>query len=459
VTKVLQIAARDFLATVATKGFILGLLVMPAVIALMVSLGPRLFNPRDFQLVGEVAVVDPTGVVLPRIRTEFDPASLATRLANEAQQGLAAAPEGVQRLAASVGDAALESALGVVPDIAIIERPPDTDIERDKAWLYATGPGDDGPRHLGLVVIHDDAVARSPGEADYGTYDLYVPPGLDERAIPAIHSNVREAIVGARVSAQALDRDALESIIRVRRPLSVTVSEDTEGRTVDGFNTMLPMAFGMLLFIGIMTGGQAMLTSTVEEKSSRVIEVLLSAVSPMQLMTGKLLGHMAVSILAMGLYIAMGLMLLASFSLFGLLDPWLIFYLVLFFVIAFLVVGSLMMAVGAAVNEMSEAQSLQTPIILVLMVPWLLWLPISRDPNSTLAVVVSFVPPINTFGMLLRMASTAPPSLWQVWLSIAVGVVSVFGALWVAAKVFRIGLLMYGKPPNFATLARWIRAA
>jgi ABC-2 type transport system permease protein len=72
---------------------------------------------------------------------------------------------------------------------------------------------------------------------------------------------------------------------------------------------------------------------------------------------------------------------------------------------------------------------------------------------------MSFLPPVNTFAMLLRMASSVPPPLWQVWLSIAIGVASVFCALWVAAKVFRIGLLMYGKPPNFATLIRWIRAA
>ena len=93
----------------------------------------------------------------------------------------------------------------------------------------------------------------------------------------------------------------------------------------------------------------------------------------------------------MGVYIVLGLMMLAAFSLFGLLDPWLIVYLVVFFVIAFLVLGSLMMAVGAAVNEMSEAQSLQMPLLMIMFVPWLLWAPISRDPNSTLAVVVSFL--------------------------------------------------------------------
>jgi len=117
------------------------------------------------------------------------------------------------------------------------------------------------------------------------------------------------------------------------------------------------------------------------------------------------------------------------------------------------------MAVGAAVNELSEAQSLQMPIIVALMVPWVLSVLILREPNSAFSTAISFIPPVNTFSMLLRMTSTAPPPWWQVWLSIAIGVGSVFAALWFAAKVFRIGLLMYGKPPNFATLIRWARAA
>lgn len=223
---------------------------------------------------------------------------------------------------------------------------------------------------------------------------------------------------------------------------------------MDEFSFVLPMAFMMLMFMGVMVGGQSMLTSTIEEKSSRVVEVLLSAVSPIELMAGKLLGNMAVSMVAVGLYALMGLALLSSFSLFGLLDPWLILYLIIFFVIGFLV-----MAVGAAVNEMSEAQSLMMPLKLVMIVPMILWPALSRSPNSMLAVVVSFVPSINSFGMLIRMASSQPPPLWQVWLSIGIGAASVLGTLWVAAKIFRIGMLMYGKPPNFKTLIRWVRAA
>ena len=179
----------------------------------------------------------------------------------------------------------------------------------------------------------------------------------------------------------------------------------------------------------------------------------------MQLMAGKLLGHMGISLLGMSLYLVVGLLMLSSFSLFGLIDASLILYLFIFYLIAFFTIGSLMMAIGSAVNDLREAQSLLMPVTLLLIVPWMFWMPISRNPSSTFAVVVSFLPPVNSFAMLLRLASADPPPAWQVWISIALGVAGVVGATWVAAKVFRIGLLMFGKPPNFATLVRWVRAA
>jgi len=222
-------------------------------------------------------------------------------------------------------------------------------------------------------------------------------------------------------------------------------------------NMLMPMAFMMLLFMSVMTSGQYLLTSTVEEKSNRVVEVLLSAVSAMELMTGKILGQMAVGLLVLSLYAGLGLLALVSFATLGLIDPVLIVFLLIFYVLAFFTFASLMAAVGSAVNEMREAQSLMMPIMMVLVVPMMLWLPLSRDPNSMLAVVLSFVPPLNSFVMLLRMASQSPPPMWQAWASIAVGVCGVYASVWFAAKVFRVGLLMYGKPPTFGTLVKWAR--
>jgi ABC-2 type transport system permease protein len=111
------------------------------------------------------------------------------------------------------------------------------------------------------------------------------------------------------------------------------------------------------------------------------------------------------------------------------------------------------------VNELREAQALVMPITMMMMTPWLFWYPIVRDPNSAFSTVLSFVPPVNTLVMMLRLASTAPPPLWQVWLSIGIGAGAAGLTLWFASRVFRIGLLMYGRPPNLATLIRWARQA
>lgn len=459
--KIACIAVREFLATVATRGFIIGLLIVPAIMTAGVALVPRLLLPRTPQVHGEIAVVDPTARVTSELRVALDPKQIAERRAELARQAMAAVPDEVRRFADASGpfansDVTIATALGGVPDIQLVERPQTADIQQEKKWL-ASDPK--GPRHLALIVVHPDAVVPAGGSLAYGAYDLYVPPNLDDRLENQIHQSLREAIVNARLRAQALDPRQIGQTVRVARVRSVTVAGGEERRTVGAFNRAVPFVFVVLLFLGVMVGGQSLLTSTVEEKSSRVIEVLLSAVSPIELMSGKILGQMGVSLVALGLYIAVGIVALLSFALIGLLDFWLLLYLAIFFTIAYLVIGSLMMAVGAAVNDMQEAQSLMMPIILVMVIPLMLAAPISINPNSTFATVISLVPPVNTFAMLIRVASNTPPPWWQVWASIAIGAASVVAAIWFAAKVFRIGLLMYGKPPNFATLIRWARAA
>jgi ABC-2 type transport system permease protein len=161
----------------------------------------------------------------------------------------------------------------------------------------------------------------------------------------------------------------------------------------------------------------------------------------------------------MGVYISLGLLMLFQFAMIGLIDPLLIVYLVIFYLLSYLIFGALMSAIGAAVNQMADAQSLMGPIMLLLLAPYILSPMIGRAPNSTFSVVVSFIPPINAFAMMARLASDAPPPFWQVGLTILVGLGAAAAAVWFAAKIFKIGLLMHGKPPNFATMIRWAREA
>jgi ABC-2 type transport system permease protein len=450
------VAGREFLAAVMNKGFIIGLLMMPAIIALLIVVFPRVMNRNAPPIRGEVAVIDPTGQIAGALRSALAPEAIAARRRESATRALQNTPAVVRDAAAS--SAAMERAVGVPPQLTIVERPANAELPREKQWL--TEPvAADGIRHLALIVVQSDAIVAAAGRTAYGSYELFVPENIDNRIETELYDAIRESLVAARIRAHNLDREQVEAVTRVRRATSVTVAVGAERQTNLAFNQMLPYVFAGLLVFGVMIGGQTLLTQTVEEKSNRVIEVLLSAVSPIELMAGKILGQMAVSMLVLAIYIGIGLFTLMSFAMIGLLDPLLIVYLVLFFLISYLLFAAVFSAVGAAVNEMREAQSLMTPVMLVLMAPWMFATVIGREPNSTFAVALSFIPPVNTFAMMIRLGSATPPPTWQVVATIVIGLAAACGVTWFAAKVFKVGLLMHGKAPNMSTLMRWAKEA
>jgi ABC-type Na+ efflux pump permease subunit len=450
------IAAREFQAAVMNKGFVIGLLIMPLMVAMIAVVFPRVMSNRAQGVRGEVAIIDPTGQVAAALHEALAPEAIKRRRVDSATRALENAPAPVRDAATS--NAAMERAIGVPPELTILDRPAGTDVQREKNWLTSPpAPGALG--HLALIVVQPDAVVPAAGKTEYGGYELYVPENLDDRIEGELYDAIRDSLVSARIRAHNLDRGQVEAVMRVRRPTSVTVTAGTERQTNVAFNRALPWVFAGLLVFGVMIGGQTLLTQTVEEKSNRVVEVLLSAVSPMELMAGKILGQMGVSMLVLGLYIGMGLFMLVSFAMFGLLDPLLLVYLVLFFLISYLLFAAIFAAIGAAVNEMREAQSLMTPVMLALMAPWLFASVIGREPNSTFSIAMSFIPPVNTFAMMIRLATNTPPPTWQVLLTLVVGIAAAWVATWFAAKVFKVGLLMHGKAPDFGTLVRWARQA
>ena len=447
--KIALVAGREFMAAVTNKGFLIGLLIMPLMFAVLVAVMPRLMTSSSTTVRGDVALIDPTGRVAPVLRETITPESIRARRERTMTRALNAT--GVSGdTAARTG--ALVNAIGA--EFRLLERPSGADLAAEKRWL--TVPAGDGPRPLALVVIKPDAVEPAAG-GSFGSYDLFVPPNTSERVEGELRDALREAIVSARLTARQISAADVAVMTAVVTEPSVTVGTDAERQTSTGFNRMVPFVFCGLLVFGVMIGAQTLMTSTVEEKSSRVVEVLLSAVSPFELMAGKVVGQMAVSLLVLALYVGIGVLMLSSFAMLGLLDPWLIVYLVIFFLITYFLFASVFGAIGAAVTEMREAQALVTPVMLVLMVPWLLAAPVARDPNTPMAIALSFIPPVNTLAMMIRMSSTSPPPLWQVWVTIGIGLAAAFAVTWAAAKIFRIGLLMYGKPPNFATLLRWAR--
>jgi ABC-2 type transport system permease protein len=459
--KILYVAVREFLATVMTKGFVFGVLLTPAIIGLMVFLIPRLITEGPPKIVGQVAILDQTGTVASNLTANLAPRRFLERRAETQRQIQWATGSGSGNVRESATDIRASSfrKLEEMPQITTMVLPEGSDLEQEKMLLMHSplNKAGDPSARLALIVIHQDAVMPGRGNEELPVYDLFVRSQIDDRLVEGIHTAIQESIGAARLQAKGMDPKSVVNLLLVKRADTRALSAEGEKKNSVMWNAILPIAFMILLIISVLTSGQCLLTTVVEEKSNRVVEVLLSAVSSMELMTGKILGQMVVGFLILLLYAGLGIVALASFTLLGLLKPILLVYLFIFYLLAYSTTAALLAAIGAAVSEMRDAQSLMMPVMLMLMLPWLLMMPISRDPNSLLSVVLSFVPPISNFVVLLRMASTIPPPLWQVWLSILVGAAGVYVALRFAAKVFRVGLLLFGKPPSFGTLIRWAR--
>jgi ABC-2 type transport system permease protein len=450
--KILLVAKRDFLATVSTKGFIIAIMVPPVIYAAIILAFPRMMNNRVPAVTGTVAVIDQTGRVAEGVRGYLAPQRMAERRDASFNRAIESGPM-AGAAAGAGGVPAQRAVLGELPHLEIAEAPLAALAEQKERLTQ-----DLAGRQLAVLVVHPNAVVPND-EGIFGAYDLFVRRNLDNRIQTEIRNAAAEAIIESRVRAAGLDRQRIDALMKVARPPSVTVTATGESATNASFAGLLPMGFTILLMISVMSSGQYLLTTTIEEKSSRTMEVILSAVSPLELLTGKILGQMAVGLTILLTYSSIGILGLLSMAMLGLVDPTLLIYLFIFFLITYVILGSLMAAIGSSVNELRDAQSLMTPITLLMMIPWLFWYPISRDPNSVFATVVSFLPPMNAFAMLLRLTSTSPPPMWQVWLSIAVGIVAAGAALWFASRIFKIGLLMHGRPPNFATLVKWARQA
>lgn len=460
--KILLVASREFIATVATKGFILGLLATPLLLLAVVALLPRLVDDTPPAVAGEIAIIDPTGEVAGPLAEQLAPAALRARLEADRERIEKAVADAIPAVGSSPGATtamarSVEDQLGSVPMLRVTVVGAGTSLDAAKAPLKAADPEGAESGRLALVVIDDDAVRRTAPGAAFGSYDLFVRAKLDDRVKDEIRRSLRETLIAARVREAGLDRADLDAIMKVKSVTSKTVTDAGEQRTNEVANLLVPAGFMVLLLLSVFTGGQYLLMSTIEEKSNRVMEVLLSAVSPFELMTGKILGQMAVGLVVLALYAAFGGLALTLFASIGLLDPWLILFLLVFYLLAYLTIASLMAAIGSAVNDVREAQSLMMPMMLLVMLPWLLWMPILRDPNSALSTSLSFIPPVSNFVMLLRISSNTPPPVWQTALSIAVSVAGAWAAVWFASRVFRVGVLMSGKPPDFATLVRWAR--
>ncbi len=247
---------------------------------------------------------------------------------------------------------------------------------------------------------------------------------------------------------------------RTTGPISPGDPQPSEGmRGPDIFSERVGVALLLLMLmffaiVGPVSG--TMFTGIIEEKSSRVIEVLLSAVSPFQLMAGKIVG-LAGANLTMLVFWAVTIYTVAARQGFGSgvgLGVLACFF--VYFVLGFVLISSLYAAIGSACTTFKDAQTLMMPLVMLIVLPMCMWMYFVMNPNGLWTTVLSFVPPITPMMMMLRIGADPDLSRFQIAASMLLLAVSVLLVVWGSAKVFRTGILMYGKPATFREILRWL---
>lgn len=241
--------------------------------------------------------------------------------------------------------------------------------------------------------------------------------------------------------------------------------DDATVRLADTIVQNATIGFVYLLWISIFMVLQILLNNTIEEKSNRIIEVLLSSVTPNELMMGKLLGIAGVGLTIVGtwllsVYVGIGfydgdgaeVINQVAGEMFSSGIIWVFF---VYFLFGYLFYAGIFLSLGSLCNSLKEAQNLQGPLMLVMMVPLLTMVFINRDPNGVLATVLTWIPLYTPFTMMNRAASNPP--LFDLVGSITLMIVSTTLVLWLSGRVFRMGILRTGQAPRLIEVLRWIR--
>lgn len=333
----------------------------------------------------------------------------------------------------------------------------------------------------GFIVLDDSVIsnAKTPRLVHGGSGGLSF--------IGTVQNDLREVIREERLSRQNVS-DEIREIFETRTGLeSVKLTE--EGESED--NTLLASAIGFILglmiFFGIFFYGALLMRSVIEEKTNRVLEVIASSVKPIELMYGKLFGVLSMALTQFGIWIVFytGISIAAApvaamimdaqmsslpestvesaSSSFDpttlenmIIEPHIFIYFILFFFLGFMIYSALFAAIGAAVDSEQDSQQFIPIVGLPVFIAYFLNTKVMQAPDSSLSTFVSLFPLTSPINMISRIASTAVP-FWQIALSIILMVLTFFGIMWMAAKIYRVGILMYGKKPTYKDLAKWIR--
>jgi ABC-2 type transport system permease protein len=438
--KMFAVCRREYLQAVRKKMFIFMTLFFPVLMAGIITL-PMMMMMRAL---GEkkIAVVDATGRLGKAFQKKIVPdapdpkAALRSEGRNDLPQTLS-----VEYVDARGGD--IKTAA--------------------KPYLGRLASDRKDPGHLdAILAVPANAFSDSESVMTFysrGAADIMTQERLGSIANRAIQ---RERLTGAGISPDLVDK------LTRRVPVDgVQLSRSGAQKKGSELNLFIGFIFAALLVLPSFVYGVEIMRGVIQEKNDRIVEILISSMTPRELLTGKIVGIGLVGLTQISVWLLMMIGVatfgattaaVAGIDVFQFLRPSVFVYFAIFFVLAYFTFVCVYAVAGASCNSDKEAQQLMAPIQIVMMLPWFLMMAIITNPDSSLAVGLSLAPVYGPITMFVRALVSEPP-LSQVLTSIAVSLVTVTLFFWAAAKIFRVGILSYGKRPTIPELWRWLRVA
>lgn len=428
--RIFIVAQSEFLTLVKTKAFLIGLLLMPIITggAIGFQVYAQKHSDRDDH---KFVVIDHSGVLLAPLQ-ESAAAFNAKNGAADARTGPHFSPEAAQ---ANATDEAYKLELSDKVKnkelFGFVEIPAavvDPSVEKVPAIQYYTEtPSYDRLPDWLQQTLNDEITRRRFNTA-----------GVDQALVKKL---------SARADVQTM------GLVTKKADGSVEKAKETDPLTT----FVAPFAVLFIMFLSVMSSAPQLLNAVIEEKMSRISEVLVASVSPFELLLGKLFGVTAIAVLlALVYFLGAGYFLIYSGRT-ELVQPALMGWFVIFLVCCVLMFGSMFLAIGSACSDLKDAQSMMQPVMMLLMVGYIGSFAVLRAPDSNVALGLSFFPTSAPFIMMLRMAMQPTPPLWQPVLSLAVTLLATVGFVWAAGRIFRVGVLMQGKGATLREMLKWIR--
>lgn len=437
--KMWAVICQEYVNRVRNRGFVIGTVLFPVLMAVLMFL-PAALMTVDVEKAARYPVIDSTGVVF---------AELTTALADSTKSGdrLYVLED---FLAQAVADEGWESYAAEHPGAGPVDFL-SAQVEREEIG--------------GFFVIPRGFLEGTRAAA------FYARNVSDDLRNRRFRQSLEEAARTHRIELSGLPAEEVARILRPTDFATFRIGEGGEASEDRGQTFFLAYIFSFLFYLLLIFSGISAMRATLEEKTARTAELMVSSVRPIHLMGGKILGITGTSLTQIGIWFLSGAVLLQQgrslpgqiSSVANMIDsvspsPAILVVFFLFFVLGFLFYSGLFVSIGAMVNSETEAQSLQTPATMPIVVAFMLMFLGIRSPDGVLTTVLSMIPFFSPILMTVRACVVMPP-LWQIALSAGFLLVGTWISIWIAARIFRVGLLMYGKRPNLPELVRWIRQA